>query len=658
MYFAVPIRPVAVRAGARHGGQRQGIAAIKLAAITMNVFFEEDGGFKVGHVMSDIGTSLQIESISGKRSKIKANAVLLRFESELQHFLPAAEALAADIDADFLWQVCGKEEFGCEQLAQEYFGHKASAAEEAAAALKLHASPMYFYKRGKGRYQAAPAENLKAALASIERKQRESEQIASWVAQLKSGVLPDEMRSHRDSLLYHPDRNTLLVKACEAAVAETHTALPLLFFQAGAWASQETAPHDFHVGKFLAEYFPKGREYRGPVDASEPDQLPVAAIRAFSIDDASTTEIDDAFSVSHLDSERVEIGIHIAAPALYFGTDSALEKHANDRLSTVYFPGDKITMLPPSAVLHATLAEGRLCPAVSFYAIFSTQSFALLSTRSVIERVPVEQNLRINALETYFDETAIANGAADGAFGEQLILLHNVARALALRRGKKDGEVDRVDYNFEVTDGRVIISTRKRGNPVDTVVSELMIFVNSEWGKLLADNGVAAIYRAQQNMKTRMTTEALPHEGLGVAQYAWSSSPLRRYVDLINQRQLVAFLRGEPPLYPKRSPLLNEIARRFDATYDAYNDFQRNLERYWCLRYFEQQGVSQFDGVIIRDELVRANGLPLVIKLAKNPDLPPKTPVRVQVETLNFWDVSGGFSLLELADGADASLTT
>ena len=627
----------------------------------MNVFFEEDGGFKVGHVMSDIGTSLQIESISGKRSKIKANAVVLRFESELDQFLPAAEALAAEIDANFLWEVCGKDEFGCEELAQEYFGHKASPVEAAAAALKLHGAPMYFYKRGKGRYQAAPEENLKAALASIERKKREAEQMAGWVAQLKSGAMPDEMRSHRDALLYNPDRNTLLVKACEAAVAETHTSLPLLFFQAGAWPDKATAQHDYHIGKFLADYFPRGRDYVGKleapveslIDTSAAEQLPLANVRAYSIDDATTTEIDDALSINHLDAENVEIGIHIAAPALFFDGENALEKLANDRLSTVYFPGEKITMLPAAAIVHATLAEGKTCAAVSFYATFSTATFALINTRSAIERVHIEKNLRIGELENYFDETAVGNGVATGVFGEELILLHKVAKALGTRRGKNENEQDRVDYNFEVDNGRVAITTRKRGNPIDNVVSELMIFVNSEWGKLLADNGIAAIYRVQQNMKTRMTTDALPHEGLGVAQYAWSSSPLRRYVDLVNQRQLIALIRSETPPYPKRSPVLNEIARRFDVTYDAYNEFQRNLERYWCLRYFEQEGIREFEGTMIRDELVRASGLPLVVKLAKNPELPPKTPVRVQVGALNYWDVSGEFSLVVPAAPVD-----
>jgi exoribonuclease-2 len=285
--------------------------------------------------------------------------------------------------------------------------------------------------------------------------------------------------------------------------------------------------------------------------------------------------------------------------------------------------------------------------------MLDTASFEILATRSAIERVKIESNLRIHELEVYFDEAAILRGQVDGDFGEELILLHKVARALGVRRGKSENEQDRVDYNFDIVDGKIAITTRKRGNPIDTVVSELMIFVNSEWGKLLADNNVAAIYRVQQNMKTRMTSDALPHEGLGVAQYAWSSSPLRRYVDLVNQRQLIAFLRNEVPPFQKRSrdslSQLNELARRFDVTYDAYNEFQRNLERYWCLRYLEQEGITQFEGAMIRDELVRANSLPLIVKLERNPELPPRTPVTVKVGEIDYWDISGRFSLADPA---------
>ena len=624
----------------------------------MNVFYEEDGGFKVGHVMSDIGTSLQVEAISGKRSKIKANQVLLRFETTLGEFLPAADKFAAEIEPDFLWEVCGPSEFGCEDLAKEYFGHVPTPAESAGVAIKLHAAPMYFYKRGKGRYQAAPEENLKAALASIERKQREAVQMAGWVEQLKSGVMPEEMRPHLSMLLYKPDRNTLLVKATEAAAAETNLPLAKLFFNAGAWPDRANAPHEYHLGKFLADYFPRGVEYQGAIDAKAPVDLPLAAVQAFSIDDATTTEIDDAFSVTHQADGAVEIGIHIAAPALFFGRDSELEKLSAQRMSTVYFPGNKITMLPDAAVALATLAEGRTCAALSFYATFAVNAenaFELTAARSAIEQVRIARNLRIGEVENYFHEAAIAAGVAEGEYGAELILLHRLAKVLGQRRGKNENEQDRLDFNFELNDGRIDIVPRKRGSPIDTVVSEFMILVNSEWGKLLADNNVAGIYRAQQNQKTRMTTEAAPHEGLGVKQYAWSSSPLRRYVDLVNQRQIIALLRTETPPFAKRSPELNEITRKFDVTYDAYAEIQRELERYWCLRFLEQEGIKEFDASIIRDELVRATTLPLIVKLGKNPGLPGKTPVRVAAGEIDYWAISGTFTLMESVVAPEAA---
>src|SRR5437588_12871162 len=111
-----------------------------------------------------------------------------------------------------------------------------------------------------------------------------------------------------------------------------------------------------------------------------------------------------------------------------------------------------------------------------------------------------------------------------------------------------------------------------------------MIFVNSTWGEYLAKHNIPALYRVQQAGKVRMTTHPAPHEGLGVAQYIWASSPIRRYVDLVNQRQLAAHLVGNASPYPAQSNLF-EIMRAFELAYDAYADFQRRMERYWCLRY-------------------------------------------------------------------------
>ena len=126
------------------------------------VLFEEDGAFRVGTILAEAGNSFQVEAAHGKRSKVKAGNVLLRFDGQsLAAFIAEAQKLAEEIDPQFLWEVCGPGEFSFDALAEDYYGHVPAPLEATAVALKLHASPMYFYKRGKGRYQAAPDENLK-----------------------------------------------------------------------------------------------------------------------------------------------------------------------------------------------------------------------------------------------------------------------------------------------------------------------------------------------------------------------------------------------------------------------------------------------------------------------------------------------------------------
>jgi len=166
-----------------------------------------------------------------------------------------------------------------------------------------------------------------------------------------------------------------------------------------------------------------------------------------------------------------------------------------------------------------------------------------------------------------------------------------------------------------------------------------MIYVNSEWGKLLADNQVAGIYRTQNNGKVKMSTVPAPHQGLGVAQYLWSSSPLRRYVDLINQRQIIGLLRGEAPAYAQNDAALFTAMRDFDAAYAIYNEFQRDMERYWCLRWLLQEQVGRTEAVVLRENLVRLADIPLYGRVPSLPALPPGTRVTLEI---------GGVDLLDL----------
>ncbi|VEB39732.1 Exoribonuclease 2 [Chromobacterium violaceum] len=509
------------------------------------------------------------------------------------------------------------DEFGYQDLAADYFGHQPSAAEAAALISRLHGAPMYFYKKGKGRYKKAPQEALQAALAGVERKKREQEQIDGWVAELKAGALPEAIRSQLMQLLWKPDKNALEFKAFDQASRELNLPPLRLADKVGGIPSVP----DYLMAGFLMEYFPKGAGFGKYAPPAELLELPVAAVRAFSIDDANTTEIDDALSVEDLPNGNKRVGIHIAAPTLGVPQDSDIEKMVLSRLSTAYFPGDKITMLPDDVVQAFTLQEGRDCPAFSLY-VEVTPAFEPVAFENRIEKVPVAANLRHAELEQVFNEETLANDpGVDYPFKRELTWLWQFAEALEKRRGKYDPtRPAQHDYNIDVVDGRVSITIRKRGAPMDKLVSELMILANSEWGRMLAEADIPAMYRAQSMGKVRMTTRPEPHIGLGVAQYAWSTSPLRRASDFINQRQLAAMIRGEKPQFAQGDAMLFAILRDFDATYGAYLSFQDKMEHYWCLKYLLQENITEPTAAVIKEDLVRIDGLPLRLRIPACPN--------------------------------------
>lgn len=596
----------------------------------MNVFYEEDGGFKVASIMSEADSSMQVEASSGKRSKIKAANVLMRFEGSLSGFLESAQAEADTLDTDFLWECCGESEFSFEALAEDYYGGKPSRQQAAAIAIKLHGAPMYFYRKGKGHYKAAPDDTLKAALAGMEKKRQQAELMAQMVVQLKAGTLPEGMAAKLDQLLYAPDKNGMEWKALDQAAAELKKLPIQVLKDAGAIPSV----HDYHLGAFLREYFAHGTEFPPFSLADIPQDLPVSEVQAFSIDDSTTTEIDDALSVTILANGNTQVGIHIAAPALGVAPHEALDNEVMKRLSTVYMPGHKITMLPEVAIRPFSLDAGETKPALSLY-LEVAPDFTIVKQHSCLERVQIADNLRHDTLEPYFNETTLEQDSGHPLWSS-LVFLFRFAESLEKARGKYDPTRPQpVDYNFYVTDGIVSIINRQRGSPMDKLVAELMIAANSQWGLLLAEHGVPGIYRAQNGGKVYMTTKAEGHQGLGVAQYAWCTSPLRRAVDLINQRQLISVLTLQEPVYAANGDEIVGHMRNFDQTYNAYNEFQTRMERYWCLQYLIQEGVGEIDGTVWRENLVRLESLPYMTKVHSLPAMKPGSKVRLAVQKVD-----------------------
>ena len=619
----------------------------------MYALFEDAGKFLAGRVMTEADASMQIELDSGKRVKVKSANVLLRFEKpQPAELIASAQILAKEIDLDLAWEFAPETEFGFADLAREYFEASAGVEKQAGALFRLFEAPHYFRRLGKGNFKKAPEEIVKAALLGIERKKQVAAQIDEWAFELVRGACPPAVREQLYKLLFKPDKNAPEYKAVVEAAKQSQRAPLDLLKAAGAIDS----PYQFHWRRFLFENFPKGTGFAALQAPTIKEILPLASVQAFSIDDSQTTEIDDALSVQGLGSGTVTFGIHIAAPGLAFTPDSAVDAVARARLSTVYMPGHKLTMLPDGVVQAYTLIAGRECAAVSLYITMDEATLAIIGSETKLERVPIAANLRHDQLDTVITEaTLLGEAPASYEFAPELAFAFRLARHLKAQREVVRGKPEtfnRPDYNFrlERDDGnggnepegteRVSIATRRRGSPLDLIVAEAMILANSTWGGWLAECGVPGIYRSQASMapgvKVRMGTRPAPHAGMGVAQYTWATSPLRRYVDLVNQWQIIACARHgrtaalAAPFKPKDVQLF-AIISAFDSAYAEYNGFQQAIERYWTLRFVAQNEVTELAAVAMKDGLVRADDLPLVFRAIGAENLPRGAHVRVRI---------------------------
>ena len=601
----------------------------------MNIFYEESGQFKVAAIVQKNDATYQVDTQHGKRIKVKANNVFAEFDGDMAAFLENAQAQAADIDTDLLWEVCGEEEFFAEAIAEEYFGHVPTKTELAATLIALYAAPMYFYKKAKGVFKAAPEETLKQALAAIERKKQQDTQIDAWAEALKRGEMPPEIATDLKTILHAPDKQSLTYKAFTKAADALKTSAYELAKKTGGITS---IPQYLQDG-FEIKYFPKGTGFPDLPLPEMPD-LPKADVTAFSIDDESTTEVDDALSLTDLGNGTKRVGIHIAAPSLAVKPGDKMEKNIMERLSTVYFPGGKITMLPENWIAAFSLDAGAYRPAVSIYFDVDGE-FNVGEPTCKIEAVNIAENLRIQTIEPHFNAETGLDEAGEMMFAhhQDLIWFHQFAVALQKARGKYEPDrAPQYDYSIELDEeGKVSVVRRERGSPIDMLVSEMMILANRTWAQMLHDNDLPGLFRVQPAGKVRMSTKSEPHIGMGVQHYGWFTSPLRRAADYINQKQLLSLIDDTAePLFRQSDAELFAALRDFDTAYAAYADFQRQMEAYWSLVYLQQQGTSELTATILKEDLVRIEGLPLVTRATGIPfDALPKSQVLLKITELD-----------------------
>ena len=649
----------------------------------MNLLYEEGGDIKIATVQSASGSgdteSWQATSLSGKKIKLKAKEVWLRFEKpEAQAVMDEANTLSKEIDLQLLWDCAPDEEFGLVDVSLEYFGAQATIPQQVSLAIALQGAPVFFRRKGRGRFQRAPLEQLQAGLAALERKQKEIEQQTVWQKELVMGACPEALKSSVKQLLFSPDKNTSAYKALIAACTETGESPAQLMIRCGAIDS----PLAYHQGLFLKSHFPSGAAHNEGLGvdptayAAAIAELPIAEVQAFSIDDSGTTEIDDALSVTDLAGGGHRIGIHIAAPGLAISKDDPLDQVARSRMSTVYFPGDKITMLPDSVIELFSLDAGASRPALSISVEIDSEG--VLDRDSLLmraEMVPIAANLRLEDIEHQVSDESLADEAASYPYRKELGVLWKAAKYLHAGRQEKrianglraeqlgliDPNALARDFHFQIQDldgsVRVEIVPRQRGSILDTIVAEWMIFCNSASGQLLADHGLPGLFRTQKGwgpLRTRMQTTPGPHEGLGLDYYAWCTSPLRRYSDLVNQWQLIALAKHGVTAkmvapFPPRDATLMGIAADFESCYQTYGEYQDRLEKYWCLQWIFQDGGSK--NVYVRhlkEGMSRLELIPLHLPIPELASQPRMTRAEVVVADIDLLQLSAAVRMLEI----------
>ena len=193
-----------------------------------------------------------------------------------------------------------------------------------------------------------------------------------------------------------------------------------------------------------------------------------------------------------------------------------------------------------------------------------------------------------------------------------------------------------------------------------------MILANSTWGQWMSELGVPAIYRSQASLlpgvKVRMGTKALPHAGIGVPSYAWSTSPLRRYTDLVNQWQIVACAQHgstaalAAPFKPKDADLF-AIISAFDTAYTTYNGYQNSMERFWTLQYLRQQHITELNATVFKTmpgqpPMARADDLPLVLPVVGGSNLQRGAKVQLRLSDIDDISLDIQGQLLHVLDDA------
>ena len=546
----------------------------------------------------------------------------------LQEAAARRQNLMARVSVEELWDLLqGEEEgFDCQHLAEICFSEEIAADHASAVFRALFTDGLHFKYKG-GRFYAHSSKKLEQIRLQHERlaqKERELAEGSIWIGAVWRGEPTREPENRdryvqllKDFCLLGPEAPNY--QQTKKILAMAQVPIPQgtfrLLVRLGVWEEDE----NLHLHRFgIQERFPIE-----VVDAAahiadaartagesrvKTTREDLTSLSVLTIDGSRTRDYDDALSIRPI-PDGVEVGIHIADAAEVVAPNSSIDEEALERITSLYLPDARIPMLPPKlSEQMCSLRQGDTRLALSLLVRFD-EADRVNDCRFVQSRIRVRRQL------TYNEANELV------ASDEDLGMLYKLCKQL-LKQRISDGALPLPlpELRVWVNNDDIVINRVDRETPAQQIVSEFMILANGLAAKALAASEVPAIYRSQQEpqrilidedsddlylnyvqrrylSRAELGTVPKPHSGLGMSAYTNWTSPIRRYLDLVVQRQLKRMVEGETPVYTQQD--LESIISKATLAQSRAMQIKREWTRYWVLKYFEKERVEQLDALVL-----------------------------------------------------------
>lgn len=629
--------------------------------------FIESGTIRVGYVRKENYSSVQVVDQRDRQFSVTRPRVAIihqavsepEFKKTLQTLLEQIEEFKNEIDAELLWNSINSDirEFSVRELAQAYFG-KTSSTLEAALFRKLEQEQLLF-KRSNSRFQPIPKEQV---VRERFRKEREHEKQdfrkkvekllrhAMKTTEVCQEPIWEDVLDRLGSWLRHRNKDEVgeILEQITSTSKAKSKAYEILF-RAG-----KIKPHEdrFLLIRGIHSEFPS--ETIEACDAlaefeTDQDRIDLTFLPAIAIDDDDTCEVDDALTVQEVENKTI-VGIHIADVSTFVSKGDPLDQEAFKRCETIYLPNISVMMFPERLATDlASLIQGFPRPAFTIEAEFNSEN-ELSGHR--IRRSLIKVSDRLS-----YDEADRALRDGHSALNK----LHEIAIHLKEIRKNMGGQTtQRPELKVRVHDNNISVRQIKTNSPTRHLVSEMMILANHIAAEQATILKIPIIFRTQEPpesepdnfdympealqferkrkhfKRSRLSLSPGEHSGLGLRAYTQISSPIRRYADIVTQRQFISAMENQPLPYNKEELLT--ILTTVETAQLETRRLEEESTTYWILKYLSQEQRDKPLSALLLDRKGNVELANYFIrgKLSDKEDWTPGEDVLVEIESIDL----------------------